>query len=145
MQFTLIAQYLLRSSVSTTLRPYQNQSALAMEVSANAAYEPLPEPHHLRVVLEVTVTGENAKKEPCFSANAAREAIVVCEVEDSLRNQVLAHGVLAYLYASLRCDISQALAPTGFGPVVLPPVAIDQLVVLLERAAPPGSPPALTA
>lgn len=135
MHLSLIAQYVTGLSVETLIRPYQNKEALSIGIDVQVDTQQLPEADHWRVVLEVRVEGLNASKDKCFLAKAAREAIVVTDAPEEARARVLAQGVLVYLFASLRSDLSASMMATGYGPVVLPPLTSDQLQAMLARHA----------
>lgn len=135
MHLSLIAQYVTGLSVETYARPYQSKGGLSMGVEASVSTQQLPEEDHWRVLLEVSVEGVDAAQEKCFLVKAAREAIVVTDAPSEDRERVFIQGVLVYLFASLRSDIGLAMLPTGYGPVTLPPITVDQLQSLLHRHA----------
>ncbi len=124
-------QYVRYATANALVRPYQNKSALRNAVDMTLLTQPLPEPDHWRVELEVEVTASNAKELLCFEAGCAVEAIVVTKGMDAEEaEQALRYTVGASLLGNARAILTSVTANTGYGPVVLPPITAERVARL---------------
>lgn len=124
-------QYVRHASANALVRPYQNKSALRNAIDMTLLTQPLPEPDHWRVELEVEVSATNAEGLLCFEAGCAVEAIVVTKGMDAEEaEQALRYTVGASLLGNARALLSSVTANTGYGPVVLPPITAERVARL---------------
>lgn len=134
MTVQIVAQYVRNVFATAHVRPYENKSALSNAITGRMSVEPLPEEHHWRVEVELTVQGANADNVLCFETGCQVEAIVFAAgLQAENAEAVLTEQIAGLLVGNVRAALTTASLSTGYGPVMVPPIAPSRLTALLNN------------
>ena len=130
----IVAQYIRRVFAEAHVRPYENRLALSNGVTGSLTFEPLPEEGHWRVLLDMAMQGINSENVLCFEAGCSLEGIALLQgIEPDEVETVLTHTIAGLMVGHVRTAITNASMATGYGPVMLPPMAGAQLESLVQK------------
>lgn len=140
----VIVQYTRRAQALIHVRPYDSKLPVAAEINLGLTLETLPVEGHSRVEIEARVTGKNTAGVVCYEFSCVIEGIVVHAGLDGVELDIaLRHIAAPAVMGAVRSALATLSGGTGYGPVTLPPISVEQVAALQPLTSVRGSPLAL--